>query len=119
MARTATRRPAAGFGCAECGWTSTKWVGRCGECQAWGTIEERGASASVAVTAAGPVTSAALPISEVTAEPHDSRSSGVGELDRVLGGGIVAGSVLLLAGEPGVGKSTLLLEVAAKTARSG
>ena len=93
-------------------------MGRCGECQAWGAVEELGATPSLTY-APGPVTAAAVPISEVAAMPHDSRSSGVGELDRVLGGGIVDGSVLLLAGEPGVGKSTLLLEVAAKAARGG
>jgi DNA repair protein RadA/Sms len=65
------------------------------------------------------VTTPAVPICDVVAAPTTSRASGVGELDRVLGGGIVAGSVVLLAGEPGVGKSTLLLEVAAQAARSG
>ncbi len=117
MTPTASKRPAGSFRCAECGWTAPKWVGRCGECQTWGTLEEIGGGGSQHL--AGPVTTAALPISEVTAEPNASRSTGVSELDRVLGGGVVAGSVLLLAGEPGVGKSTLLLEVAAKAARGG
>jgi DNA repair protein RadA/Sms len=95
-----------------------KWVGRCGECQAWGTIDQAGA-APVARVHAGPVTSRAVPIAEVEATAATSRPSGVSELDRVLGGGIVPGAVLLLAGEPGVGKSTLLLEVAARVAHSG
>ncbi len=95
-----------------------KWVGRCGECQGWGSVAEAGAPPAAHVTA-GPVTSAAVPICEVAAEAAVSRSSGVPELDRVLGGGIVPGAVLLLAGEPGVGKSTLLLEVAAQVARRG
>jgi DNA repair protein RadA/Sms len=68
-------------------------------------------------TSAAPVTSAAVPIGEVSVEQSRFRSSGVPELDRVLGGGIVPGAAILLAGEPGVGKSTLLLEVAAQTAR--
>jgi DNA repair protein RadA/Sms len=95
-----------------------KWVGRCGECQAWGTVEELGAPRVTRVSA-GPVTAPALPISQVEAEAATAQASGVGELDRVLGGGIVPGAVALLAGEPGVGKSTLLLEVAAQTARAG
>jgi DNA repair protein RadA/Sms len=106
------------YRCADCGWTSMKWVGRCGECHAWGTIDEAGA-APVARVLPGPVTTSALPISDVEAQAAVSRPSGVAELDRVLGGGIVPGAVLLLAGEPGVGKSTLLLEVAARVARGG
>jgi len=70
-------------------------------------------------TAAGPVTSPAVPISQVAVEDSRARTSGVPELDRVLGGGVVRGAAVLLAGEPGVGKSTLLLEVASRTARSG
>jgi len=66
---------------------------------------------------AGPVTSAAVPIAQVSVEASLFRSSGVPELDRVLGGGLVPGAAILLAGEPGVGKSTLLLEVAAQTSR--
>jgi DNA repair protein RadA/Sms len=70
-------------------------------------------------TAAGPVTAPAVPISRVPVEDSRARTSGVPELDRVLGGGVVRGAAVLLAGEPGVGKSTLLLEVASRTARSG
>jgi DNA repair protein RadA/Sms len=106
------------YRCAECGWTSVQWVGRCGECHAWGTVEELGAPTPVRLTA-GPVTSAAVPIRDVEAAVAVSHDTGVSELDRVLGGGIVPGAVLLLAGEPGVGKSTLLLEVAAQAARRG
>jgi len=105
------------YRCAECGWGTVKWVGRCGECQAWGSVAEAGAAP--VRTTAGPVTAPALPISKVPVEDSLSRASGVPELDRVLGGGLVPGAVVLLAGEPGVGKSTLLLEVAAQTAGSG
>ncbi|MGZ5416411.1 MAG: DNA repair protein RadA [Nocardioides sp.] len=105
------------YRCSECGWETAKWVGRCGECQAWGSVSEAGAP--VGRTAAGPVTSPAVPIAEVAVEDSRARTSGVPELDRVLGGGMVRGAAVLLAGEPGVGKSTLLLEVAAQTARSG
>ncbi|NLC99010.1 MAG: DNA repair protein RadA [Actinomycetales bacterium] len=106
------------FSCSECGWTTSKWVGRCGECQAWGTVDVTGAARSTR-TAPGPVSSPAVPISEVGLEDAAATSSGILELDRVLGGGVVPGAVMLLAGEPGVGKSTLLLEVAARWAASG
>src|ERR1700710_802827 len=113
--RTA-RPPRATYHCHECGWETGKWVGRCGECQAWGTVVERAAARSR--VQAGPVTSPAVPIAQVPIEDSHARTSGVPELDRVLGGGLVPGAAILLAGEPGVGKSTLLLEVAAQTART-
>jgi len=103
------------YRCTECGWATTKWVGRCGECQAWGSVAEVGAAPTGRTTAA-PVTTPAVPIGQVSAEHAVHHSSGVPELDRVLGGGLVPGAAVLLAGEPGVGKSTLLLEVAARTA---
>ncbi|MBP2708110.1 DNA repair protein RadA [Microbispora sp. RL4-1S] len=105
------------YRCGECGWTTVKWVGRCGECQAWGTVEEAGARQGVHVAKAGPVSAPAVPIGEVKAEQVHARSTGVPELDRVLGGGLVPGAVVLLAGEPGIGKSTLLLDAAAHTAK--
>ncbi|MCB8992321.1 MAG: DNA repair protein RadA [Nocardioidaceae bacterium] len=117
---TKTSRPRsapAAHVCTECGWSTLKWVGRCGECQSWGTIIDRAAPKTR--TQAGPVTSPARPIGQVPVEDAHARPSGVDELDRVLGGGLVPGAAILLAGEPGVGKSTLLLEVAAQTARSG
>src|SRR3954469_14453627 len=112
MSRNAAR-PA--YRCSECGWEAAKWVGRCGECQAWGSVAE--ASAPTLRTAASAVTSPAVPIGRVSIEESAARTCGVPELDRVLGGGLVPGAAILLAGEPGVGKSTLLLEVAAQTAR--
>jgi DNA repair protein RadA/Sms len=110
--------PKAAYRCGECGWQTVKWVGRCGECQAWGTVEVVGGPQLRRVSA-GAVTANAVPIGDIDVETATSRSTGVGELDRVLGGGLVPGAVVLLAGEPGVGKSTLLLEVAAQAARSG
>jgi DNA repair protein RadA/Sms len=109
--------PRPSYRCSECGWETAKWVGRCGECQAWGSVAE--AAAPQGRTTAGPVSSPAVPIGQVPVEDSRSRTSGVPELDRVLGGGLVPGAAVLLAGEPGVGKSTLLLEVAAQTARYG
>ncbi|HLS49643.1 MAG TPA: DNA repair protein RadA [Actinomycetaceae bacterium] len=113
-----SKRARTTFQCSECGWASAKWVGRCAQCQAWATVEE-----ATDVPARGPVAllprTPAVPIAEVAAETAQARPTGVGELDRVLGGGIVPGAVVLLAGEPGVGKSTLLLDVAAHAARRG
>ena len=109
--------------CRECGWTTAKWVGRCGECQAWGTVEEVGAApvgaALARAAAAGPIRRPAIPIGEVASSQTQRRGTGISELDRVLGGGLVSDAVVLLAGEPGVGKSTLLLHMAARLARQG
>ena len=110
------------FACTECGWTTVKWVGRCGECQAWGTVQEAASQTGI-VTKVKPAiileTAAAKSITQVDAGKMAAQSTGVAEFDRVLGGGLVAGAVVLLSGEPGVGKSTLLLEVASKMARGG
>jgi DNA repair protein RadA/Sms len=109
-------RERAPYVCRECGVTTAKWVGRCPECQAWGTVAEVGAS-TVRALKPGAVLTAARPIGELDVESAQAQPTGVDELDRVLGGGLVPGAVLLLAGEPGVGKSTLLLEVAQRFAR--
>ena len=114
--KTTTRSP--GHRCTECGWSAVKWVGRCGECQAWGTVTEIGA-VKVKTTAAVVVERPAIRIGEVDARQAEARSTGVSEFDRVLGGGLVRGAVVLVAGEPGIGKSTLLLDVAARAARQG
>src|SRR5690348_11419241 len=116
MATKAAARPA--YRCDECGLEVAKWVGRCPECQAWGTVAEVGARPGLTVVA-GPVSAPAKPIAEVEEQAARHRPTGEAEFDRVLGGGLVPGSVVLLAGEPGVGKSTLLLCAAAKTANSG
>jgi len=110
------------YTCTECGWSTIKWVGRCGECQAWGTVVEAAAATGIVKKAKPAIileSSKARPITEVDAGKVAAAPTGVGEFDRVLGGGLVAGAVILLSGEPGVGKSTLLLEVAARAARSG
>jgi len=105
-----------------------RWAGRCGECQGWGTVAEikvpaiaragmRAAGRSGPVAGGG--SGAALPISEIDVSAAQARPTGLDELDRVLGGGLVPGAVVLLAGEPGVGKSTLLLEAGALAATAG
>lgn len=100
------------------------WLGRCAECGAWGSlveaVDDRRPARGPAGRAQAPrAPSPAIPIGQVPIEDTVATGSGVPELDRVLGGGVVPGAVVLLAGEPGVGKSTLLLEVAAQCARSG
>jgi DNA repair protein RadA/Sms len=110
------------FACTECGWTTVKWVGRCGECQAWGTVQEATSQTGIVAKVKPAIileTAAAKSITQVDAGKMAAQSTGVAEFDRVLGGGLVAGAVVLLSGEPGVGKSTLLLEVASKMARGG
>ncbi|MDE9364975.1 DNA repair protein RadA [Luteipulveratus sp. YIM 133132] len=110
-----TARARSTFRCSECGWSTVKWVGRCGECQAWGTIAEAGTT-PVRTAPATVVERPAVPIGQVDATRAAARSTGVSEFDRVLGGGLVPGAVVLVAGEPGIGKSTLLLDVAARAA---
>ena len=122
MTKTANAIRAAkpAFRCAECGWTAARWAGRCGECQAWGTLEEAAGPAHGPRTAPSAVVrSPARPIGEIDADAARASPTGVAEFDRVLGGGLVPGAVVLLAGEPGVGKSTLLLDVASRAAASG
>ncbi|MBK4142586.1 DNA repair protein RadA [Corynebacterium macginleyi] len=104
--------------CSACGYVSPKWLGRCPDCGSWGTMEEKVAGASASGGHASLVpTSPVQPITHVGAQTAKTVRTGIGELDRVLGSGIVPGSVVLMAGEPGVGKSTLLLEVASRWAQ--
>ena len=110
-------RPTSAYRCTECGWTSLKWVGQCGECQQWNTVVDATAP-SARVSAVRPL-AGALAITEVGAQSVAHWPSGIAEFDRVLGGGVVPGAAILLSGEPGVGKSTLLLEVACRAARTG
>ncbi|WP_375389276.1 DNA repair protein RadA [uncultured Amnibacterium sp.] len=120
MATARSRPTPAGYRCAECGWRTAKWVGRCPECQGWGTVQEAEPATAGRVQAATvPASRQARPITEVSLDPVARRRTGETELDRVLGGGVVPGSVILLSGEPGVGKSTLLLAVASHVAAMG
>jgi DNA repair protein RadA/Sms len=116
MARVSTP-----YKCVECGWTTNKWVGRCGECQQWDTVQEFGTESTGGRTVASrvPANRTAVPITQITVTDAEHRPTGIAEFDRVLGGGIVPGAAILLSGEPGVGKSTLLLDVAGRVALRG
>jgi DNA repair protein RadA/Sms len=104
--------------CQECGAVSPQWVGRCPDCEAWGTlVEERDGPRLPAAMAAGGT--AAVPLTEIGTLDAGPVPTGIGELDRVLGGGLVPGSVTLVGGEPGIGKSTLLLQALGAVAARG
>ena len=109
------------FVCQECGSQSPRWLGRCGECGAWNSLVEERAVDQPAEAAAHRYAlsgaSGARLYADVALEQHPRLSTGIGEFDRVLGGGVVPGSLILLGGEPGIGKSTLLLQAAARMAR--
>jgi len=106
------------FQCSECGAAEPKWVGRCPACGEWNTLVEE-VDAPVTAAPITATTERAVPIGEVDPTDWVPRPTGVDELDRVLSGGLVPGSVTLVGGEPGIGKSTLLLQAASSMTRSG
>jgi len=111
-------KPAIRFVCQSCGAVTAKWAGRCETCGEWNTVAEEPAEARPG-PAARPGRKLALEPLTGSAEPPPRRLVGIGELDRVLGGGLVAASAVLVGGDPGIGKSTLLLQAAAAMARAG
>ncbi|MCP4966406.1 MAG: DNA repair protein RadA [bacterium] len=113
MTSKSRRRQAAQttYRCGQCGFTTGKWMGFCPQCRSEGSLEE-------SVVAAGPSLQTQV-LSEVSVSGKPRTPTGIGEVDRVLGGGFVGGSVVLVGGEPGVGKSTLLLQLAAQVADQG
>jgi DNA repair protein RadA/Sms len=119
------KRPSTIFVCQECGSQSAKWLGRCGDCGAWNSlVEERapepsaGGNAGAHRYAVAGAAGAARLYSEIEMAQHPRMTTGIDEFDRVLGGGVVPGSLVLLGGEPGIGKSTLLLQAAASMAKT-
>jgi DNA repair protein RadA/Sms len=104
------------FACQACGFQSPRWLGRCPDCQGWNTLAEERVEVGLAAKGAARSATKPVPISAVQLEGEPRRISGIGELDRVLGGGVVAGSVTLIGGDPGIGKSTLVLQLLAALA---
>ncbi len=106
------------FVCQQCGGTSPKWQGRCPDCQAWNTLVEE-KTAPTRDNRACTTSSHPQRLPEVAVTTEDRRRCGIGEFDQVLGGGIVAGSFILIGGDPGIGKSTLLLQAVSRLSERG
>jgi DNA repair protein RadA/Sms len=108
------------FSCTECGAQAPKWLGRCPECGGWDTLAEETVAAGGSGNGGGSSPAdRPMPLGEVDTDVAAMRPTGIEELDRVLGGGLVGGSVTLLGGEPGIGKSTLMLQALARMAAAG
>ena len=98
--------------CEECGFESPKWSGQCPNCKAWNTLSEQTVNLSKTISNSKPLSTVeALPLDQIVFQKEHRIETGISELDRVLGGGIVKGSVSLISGDPGIGKSTILLQI--------
>jgi DNA repair protein RadA/Sms len=109
------------FCCQSCGHQAPKWLGRCPECESWGTFVEEpltGDAKSPGIVPGGK-SAKPVPLSDVEIADEERRRTGISEFDRALGGGIVAGSLVLIGGDPGIGKSTLMLQAAGNLAENG
>ncbi len=112
--------PKTAFICQQCGFDSPKWIGRCPQCNGWNTfVEERVVSAPKGRDGAARAPGVATWLDQVPRSAEERIATGIGELDRVLGGGIVHGSLMLLGGDPGIGKSSLLMQVSAALRERG
>ena len=112
----------ASFTCSNCGAVHSKWTGRCDDCGAWNTItEDTPLSAGPGAKSLGAARGKAISLGDLAADdvPPKRTNSGIAELDRVFGGGLVPASAILVGGDPGIGKSTLLLQGAAAFAKQG
>src|SRR5207237_4612139 len=109
------------FVCQNCGAAFGRWQGKCEACGEWNTLVEEGSTAAAPVPGRAARKGRLFALEPLTGEAHEAPrlACGVAEFDRVTGGGFVRGSVVLLGGDPGIGKSTLLLQVAATLARAG
>jgi DNA repair protein RadA/Sms len=111
-------RKRSGFVCGDCGGETPRWEGRCPACGAWDALAAAPEDAGAAPAGPGDVP-LPVPLPDVSADPPERIATGIGEFDRLLGGGLVPGAAVLLGGEPGVGKSTLLLQIAERLAGGG
>ena len=102
--------------CSECGYESPKWYGKCPSCNEWNTMNEEivNKSESIGVAKRQAVYTQPISITDISTKDEHRYITNISELDRVLGGGIVKGSLILLGGDPGIGKSTILLQILAK-----
>ena len=110
--------------CQECGYESSKWMGQCPGCRAWNTFVEETVSAKKTSSVGSGLKSSSrraepVVLKDIRLSEDERRLTKIGELDRVLGGGVVPGSLVLVGGDPGIGKSTLLLQVCRNLALSG
>lgn len=114
-----------GYRCRECGWETVAYAGRCAQCQAWNSLEQfaQGGGRPSLAPGRGAMSQAipavTMPLGEVPEDDGKRARTGIAEFDRVLGGGLVPGALVLVGGEPGIGKSTLMLQAAAKLAAAG
>ena len=117
-----TKAPTSQFVCATCGYTTPKWLGKCPDCGNFNTMQEEIVrvveNTPTARAGVSQMKTRALPLSKIGYEKYERVKSGIGEFDTVLGGGIVRGSLVLLGGDPGIGKSTLLTQVSAHLAKA-
>ncbi len=109
------------YACTACGFTSPKWLGKCPDCGQWGSVVEEVAApeAKYRVASEGFPASKPVPLADVSESASERTRCGIGEFDRVMGGGVVPSSATLIGGDPGIGKSTVLLQVASGLAREG
>ena len=114
------------YACTSCGYETSRWLGQCPSCGAWNTMEEsiaaepvKGPGATKPIKQRPGTGAAAIPVTDIPEDDTIRVSTGINELDRVLGGGIVEGALMLLGGDPGIGKSTLLIQVCAHLCRAG
>ena len=107
------------FTCDECSYESPKWLGRCPDCASWNTFTERAPARANRTTNGATSAPPPIELSQLSSTDEPRSALGLPEFDRVLGGGVVSGSLVLVGGDPGIGKSTLLLQVAAQASRRG